>query len=454
MKRWFWAILVSVVLVAAGLTLVAFPRDPEWTSSSADARAEFTAGEDALRKVYTEEAAKHFRRALELDSDFLVAKWRLSQMMRPDESEQQRQLTEEVLKADLSSVTARERCMISYWRAAWNDQGDESARILDACIEEIPNDPYPLAWKAGRAWRAGHLEEAERLYQELLAIDPNWVVAYNALGYIKMMQTAFNEAEESFKSYRFIAPEQANPHDSLGELFMTIGRYSEAEESFEKAIEVRPDFWASYEHLAVLKSYTGDFAAVRGVIDRAAATGMPEPRLRKMSCRATYAEMAAKDRWKEILDQHDGPCVEGFFDGLSALLTHRAACETGDWRMARTIEDEAMGLLIDAEKDGNGELVRAFRAGLLHMQGIRAAFEGDLPAAQQRFQAADELLTFIAVDDGMYKLYNRMLLAETLLTDGKDAEAHSLLASIRSVNPAMVEDFEESGFRFLGLDRG
>ncbi len=454
MKRWFWAILASVVLVAAGLTLVAFPREPEWASSSADARTEFTAGEDALRKIYTEEAAKHFRRALELDPDFLVAKWRVSQMMGPDESEQQKQLTEEVLKADLSDVTNRERCMIDYWRALTDDRQDDAARLVDSCIEENPKDPYPLAWKAGRAWRSGNLEEAERLYQQLLSIDPNWVVAYNALGYIKMMQTAFNEAEESFKSYRFIAPEQANPHDSLGELLMTIGRYSEAEESFEKAIELKSDFWASYEHLAILKSYTGDFAAVREVIDRAATTGMPEARLRKMSCRASYAEMAAKDQWEEILDKRDGPCVEGFFDGLSALLTHRAACETGNWKVARAIEDEAMGALIDAERDGNSELERAFRAGLLHMQGIRAAIEGDLPAAQQRFQAADELLTFIAVDDGMYKLYNRMLLAETLLSDGKDAEAHSLLASIRSVNPAMVEDFEESGFRFLGLDRG
>ena len=80
-----------------------------------------------------------------------------------------------------------------------------------------------------------------------MEIAPNWVIAYNQLGYINMSKGRFAEAEERFKSYRFIAPDQANPHDSLGELFIALGRNDEAEESFEKAIEIKPDFWASIQ---------------------------------------------------------------------------------------------------------------------------------------------------------------------------------------------------------------
>ena len=89
-------------------------------------------------------------------------------------------------------------------------------------------------------------------------IDPNWVVAHNALGYIKMMRERFSEAEEHFKSYRFIAPDQANPHDSLGELFVAVGRNDEAEASFETAIEIKSNFWPAYNHIALMKSFTGD----------------------------------------------------------------------------------------------------------------------------------------------------------------------------------------------------
>jgi hypothetical protein len=88
------------------------------------------------------------------------------------------------------------------------------------------------------------------------------------------------------------------------------------------------------------------------------------------------------------------------------------------------------------------------------MQGVRLATQGDFGAAADRFRAADDRLSFINVDIGMFKLVNRMFLAETLLADGRDVDGHKLIAQLRSTNPAMVEEFETSGFRLLGLGRG
>jgi len=55
------------------------------------------------------------------------------------------------------------------------------------------------------------------------------------------------------------------------------------------------------------------------------------------------------------------------------------------------------------------------------------------------------------VEQGMYKLYNQLLLAETLLAARQDAEAHEMLAAVRRINPPMVQEFEDTGFRILGL---
>ena len=44
-------------------------------------------------------------------------------------------------------------------------------------------------------------------------------------------------------------------------------------------------------------------------------------------------------------------------------------------------------------------------------------------------------------------------LAEVLLADRQDAEAHGLLSNVRSVNPVLVAEFEDTGLRNLGLDR-
>ena len=79
MKRWIWLALAAVPLAAAAITMVAVPKAPEWTTSSPQALEAYLAGEGALRKLYYEEALEHFKHSLEIDPDFLVAKWRIAQ---------------------------------------------------------------------------------------------------------------------------------------------------------------------------------------------------------------------------------------------------------------------------------------------------------------------------------------------------------------------------------------
>jgi Flp pilus assembly protein TadD len=454
MKRWIWISLAALLVVAAGVTLVAVPRGSEWTTSSPEALAEFEAGADALNKVYYPEAQEHFRKAYELDPEFVIAKWRYAGALYDDDSERAEKLFVELTTADTSGLNPRETFFIERWRANREGRSDDAARLLDEYHAKYPTDPYILYIRANTAWNRRELEEAARLYQRLLKIDPNWVNAYNALGYISMMRGRFTESEEHFKHYRYIAPDQANPHDSLGELLITIGRYQEAEASLERAIETKPDFWASYFNIVVMNSYIGNSEGARIIIERARMAGMPEQMIFEMECLAHYSEMADREAWRQILDERSSECVDGFRSGLAVIVTHRAACRTGDWDTVQEIEDSASGVLLEIEGDGDGRGLVTVQADLLHMQGVRLATQGDFGAAADRFRAADDRLSFIKVDIGMYKLYNRMFLAETLLAAGKDAEAHKLLAQIRNTNPALVAEFETSGFRLLGLGRG
>jgi tetratricopeptide (TPR) repeat protein len=454
MKRWMWPALAIVVLTAAGVTLVALPNAPKWTTSSTNALAEFEAGEVALNKFYITEALGHFERAVEIDPNFLVAKWRVMRLRRMEGADQPDQFVDELMQADLSGLTPRERFFIEFWRANQNNQPEEAARLLDECVKASPNDPYILDRKARVAWIDRDFDTADDLLQEVLERDLNWVTAYNLLGYIKMEQGRFKEAEEHFKSYRFIAPDQANPHDSLGELYITVGRYGEAESTLNRAIEIKSDFWASYLHLAIMFVYIGDFDAVDRVSDRGRAAGMPDDVLFGMECRARYAELAERGAWRQIFDERDSECARGFDNALAAIVIHRAACHLGEWETAMAIEDEAAKILAEAKKSGIDEIILTFAAVIPHLQGVRSAIEGKLEEAEERLRESDELLTFMGVDPAMTKLYNRLLLVEVLLASGKDAEAHQLLSAVRRINTQMAREFEASGFRVLGLGRG
>jgi hypothetical protein len=164
--------------------------------------------------------------------------------------------------------------------------------------------------------------------------------------------------------------------------------------------------------------------------------------------------MANREAWRQILDERSSECVSDFGSVFAVIVTHRAACRTGDWETVQEIEDAAAGVLLEVEGNGGGRDSRTLRASLLHMQGVRLATQGDFSAAVDRFRGADDRLSFIQVADGMLKLQNHLFLVETMLAWGKDAEAHKALAWVRSTNPTMAAEFETSGFRLLGLGRG
>ena len=88
-----------------------------------------------------------------------------------------------------------------------------------------------------------------------------------------------------------------------------------------------------------------------------------------------------------------------------------------------------------------------------HMRGVRLATVGDTDGAVESFELADEFFHYMMAGSGLFKLRNRLILVETLLAAGEDAQAHQLLSKVRSVNPAMVENFEEDGLKVLGLER-
>ena len=453
MKRRFWIGLVAVVVIAAGVTLVALPKGQEWTTSSPEALAEFEAGDSALWKLYHDEANRHFRRAVELDPDFIIAKLFVLNSVRHEDKEKANALWDEVISADRSKLRPREVYFIERERLYHEGRGEEVMQLIDDYLAKYPNDPYVLNDKAVEMWGRADLEEAERLYQRLVEISPNWVIAYNQLGYINMWQGRFAEAEERFKSYRFIAPDQANPYDSLGELFITVGRYNEAEASFEEAIQIKPDFWAAYEHIALMKSFNGDLDGTREIVRRLEVAKAPESTINSLSCLEQYMAWRNAEAWQEILDASESDCVsEKKFD-FAKVTTHLAASKLKDWETAEGIESAAKEALEKYGESGSPKDVMTLRGVYEHMQGVRLAFQGNYGAAADALWAADEDLTYVAAGTALYKYYNRMILAELLLADGQDAEAHGLLSKVRADNPLVVAEFEESGFKALGLDR-
>lgn len=453
MTRKSLLVLIAVAAVVAGAGILALPQSSEWTTSSKQALAEFEASMEASQKLYHQEARDHLERALEIDPDFVVAKVRMADFCRWEDEEHAAQLMTEVASADLSRLSAREQFMIQRSQLLTDLQFEEAETLLDTYVERYPDDPYVLHIKALGTWQRGELEESERLNKRLLEISPNWVIAYNQLGYITMMQGRFAEAEEYFTSYRFIAPDQANPHDSLGELFIVLGRYDEARDSFEQALVNKPDFMAAFEHLAIVDALREDWDGAESEIQRAIqAEGMSVETAAHFRCAIDYWHLATDHEWAEILELAESDCPPEKLSDIGATIrVHHAACRLGQWDTALEIEAAVRELI---EKSGYGKK-SGFRELLSplahHMTGVRLSLQGEFEEGLEELKLADENLTFIDSGIGIFKLMNRLAIASVLRKTGREAESHALTDKIRAVNPEIVERYEEHDLMADGM---
>jgi tetratricopeptide (TPR) repeat protein len=455
-RRYIWFGVAAVVVLAAAISLVALPAAPEWTTASPAALEEFEAGMDAEAKLYHLEAMERFERAIELDPDFVMPKIMLIDKLRGFNEERAKALMEEAAHADLQGLTARERLYVKRVNAYIDGRSEEVATLVDEYLNTHPNDRYILKLKAGRAFGLGEYENAERLYRHLLEISPNEVIAYNQLGYVAMFQGRFSEAEEYLTSYRFIAPDQANPHDSLGELYVIQGRYDEAETSFENALAIRSDFMDTYGHLMFVHALREDFAAAQQVFDRFRTERSEfEFEVAEWECILEFWRFETNRDWQELVDRADSDCVtEHFPASYLSMAVHRAATEIGDWELAIAFEDKLEKVLEKVRNEGSPFVARELWPIFLHMQGIRLAKQGEIAEAEKNFREVDSNVVYRDSIIGWFKLFNRTLLVETMLAQGRDGEAHQLLAKVRAVNPAMAAEFEEQGLSELGLGRG
>ncbi|HVN74963.1 MAG TPA: tetratricopeptide repeat protein [Thermoanaerobaculaceae bacterium] len=439
MKRNILIIIVLLVVVVIGAgVVVTTTRRTEWTTSSAAALAQFENGLAERDKLYYDDARAAFTKAVELDPNFLMAKYFLWASLEGEKSDPRAaKLLDEFRHADLSKLTDRERFLVEYSLAA-DDSKDPAAaeKILTAYAAKHPDDPYVLERKANLATARQDWPEAHRLLARLIDVAPNRVVAYNQLGYLEMGQGRFADAQKMFETYRYIAPDQANPHDSLGELFILLGKYGEARQELEAALRIKPDFCASYEHLVRLALMQGKADQAEEALDRARHVSACQASLGKgLACViAVWRPLLAGD-WEGVWKAQQASCpnVENNDDPLQIWVAARTGRNAEADAFVKRARERLEKLTPSAPGRGYME---AFVA---HAEGVRLLLGGEPAQAAEKFRFADRYLTYRQLSMGIVKLANRVELVQALEASGAHDEAATALAEARAVNPSFVD---------------
>jgi len=245
-----------ITVLALLLLIVVIARqggpDHEFTTNSAEAYAAYLEGNEALHSVQYGKAISTLQHAIELDPDFAMA--RVAYAVALQYTDRELSSVNAQAADSLASLLSdeNERLLVQLRLAKFylvKDINRDS--ILTLLEERIPKHEIVMSTQAYIATQeTAENEKAQKLWLELLEVNPNYARAYNWLGYNASYMSRYDEALEYLNKYAFLAPELANPHDSLGDILMQIGKYEAAEEELKKALAIQPDFFVSLMNLA------------------------------------------------------------------------------------------------------------------------------------------------------------------------------------------------------------
>ena len=144
------------------------------------------------------------------------------------------------LKPDLPKSEARH----AFDRAVSLMKANAFARagaILDAALQDSPNDPNLLRLLGVSLSKQNRPAEAEQKLTHVIRLVPNFALAHENLADALLVQGKFEEAAQSLKTAIRHNPASEGANRKLGELLARIGRGGEADEVFQQSLESNPD---------------------------------------------------------------------------------------------------------------------------------------------------------------------------------------------------------------------
>jgi tetratricopeptide (TPR) repeat protein len=112
--------------------------------------------------------------------------------------------------------------------------------------------------------QAGRLTEAEQIYRQVLAIDPDNADCLHLLGMVAFQSERHAEAAELIRKAIAIHETAVSYHSNLGNVLQAQGRLDEAEACYRKALELKPEQAEVYLNL-------GHILKAQGYVDAALA---------------------------------------------------------------------------------------------------------------------------------------------------------------------------------------
>jgi len=242
----------GAVLVAAIAAAFLAPARRTVTTSSSLAYREYLAGQDEIHRMYMSDAQRHFEAALRYDPNFVMAMVSMASIRQTDPAAAKVWLAR--ANAGRNRIGRRERLALDLMRA-WIDNRLNEATRLAIVLKDDYHDERGYSFLGNVAAMHGQTEDANAIYREWLAVDPNNAFAYFFLAQLHLHTHSYDQAiafaDRAAGLSANTSPEWTSRAWALqGNAYEAAGRFADARQAYLRAVRASPNNLAAAVGLA------------------------------------------------------------------------------------------------------------------------------------------------------------------------------------------------------------
>jgi len=216
--------------------------EEELKISPQSALSHFLLGQGYLKQKQHEKAKQYYEKAIELQPDNMNAYYGLftvcSRLKLQDEAKE--------YMATFRKLKSKDRKVLMDRNKAF----DDLVKIRKG-VAETYGDAEKLYWNKG------DLQQAEKMLQRAISLDPNNTEFIMKMGSLFQMRNQLPDALQIYEKVREMEPDNIINHMNIGVLSMQLNRFADAKKAFQTAVTLAPKFSGGYRELAQLYLKTG-----------------------------------------------------------------------------------------------------------------------------------------------------------------------------------------------------
>jgi tetratricopeptide (TPR) repeat protein len=263
--------------------------------------------------------------------------------------------------------------------------------------------------EALRHHQAGKLAEARRIYDQLLAIEPEHAEALHLAGVLNSQMGDHDKGAALIGRAISVRPDYAEAHHNLGNVLYQQGASQDALGCFRRAVELAPDYGEAHYNIASLLRLEGKLDEALDALTRAEGSGLDDAEIalergdvlaelgRHEEAAQSYADAVARapDEVEMLLGLAEAMRERRRIAEAAACVERALSCEPGNVAAHAT-----RGHLLH-EQGRADEAVASYRLALeldpanaeLHRQLLRASAgkrkEADIDAARAQLESGN-----------------------------------------------------------------